>query len=163
MTPLDAAWWVVCVVLVVSGAAKLFEPGATDSTLAGLGLRAPRGSGRLLGAVEVVLGAAGLLATPGAVAQVVAVLVALLYLCFAVVVFAARRGGLVDCGCLGVRSRAPSLGHVVLDVAFGAVAAAAALAGPSDRWGGLASLPTAAAVAVAVAVAALAGLVVARI
>lgn len=161
MTVLDAAYWVACVVLVVSGAAKLFDPTATESTLRQLGLPAPRFVGRVLGVVEVLVGAGGLLATPGPVAQATAVFVALLYACFALVVLAAYRRGLDDCGCLGVRSRPPSLGHAVLNGAFVAVAAASAAQGPTDLSSGLGSLAVPAAVAVGLVVAGLAGVVVA--
>ncbi|MGI9576843.1 MAG: MauE/DoxX family redox-associated membrane protein [Microthrixaceae bacterium] len=163
MTLLDAAYWVACVVLVVSGATKLFDPTATESTLRELGLPAPRSVGRVLGAAEILLGAGGLLATPGTIAQATAVFVALIYALFALVVVAAYRRGLQDCGCLGVRSRAPTPGHAVLNVGFAAVAAASAAVGPVDLSGGLGSLSVGAAVAVGALVAVLGGLVVARV
>lgn len=149
-------------VLVVSGASKLFDPAATESTLRQLGLPAPRFAGRALGVLEVLVGAGGLLAVPGPVAQATAVFVALFYACFALVVVAAHRRGMDDCGCLGVRSRAPSPGHALLNGALAAVAAASAVLGPMDLAGGLGTLSVPAGVAVGLLVAGLAGVVVAR-
>ena len=159
---LDVIYWVACVVLVVSGAAKLIDPKATEATIRQFGLPTPRFAGRIVGVAEVLVGAAGLLAVPGAVAQVAAVLVALLYGSFAVVVWAAHKRGLQDCGCLGVQSRAPSPGHAVLNLALALAAGASAVLGPVDLPGGLGDLSLTGSLAVGLSVAVLAGLVVAR-
>ncbi|MCZ7628140.1 MAG: hypothetical protein M5U19_03180 [Microthrixaceae bacterium] len=109
-------------------------------TLSQLGLPAPRHVGRLVGVGEVLLGAAALMASPGAVASLVAVAVAVVYAVFAVVVIAAVRAGLEDCGCVGARSRTPDVGHVVFDLAACGVAVAAAVTTPVDLVGGLSEL-----------------------
>jgi len=155
VTVLDAAWWVVCVVLVASGATKLVDPSSTETVLSRLGVRVPGGTGRALALVELAAGVGGLVLTGGA-GRAVAVLVALAYLGFAGVVLAARRAGLDDCGCIGVRPRRPTLLHAGIDVASAAVAAAAAVVGPTDLAAGLGSvgMPWSALVGLAVAVAA---------
>ncbi len=161
MTLLDAAYWVLCVVLVLSGVAKLAEPSATQATLTGIGLPSPSGSGRLIGAVEIFLGAAGLLATGGEIASIVAVMVAVVYLGFAGIVLAARRAGLDDCGCVGVRSRRPSGAHLLVNLGSAAIAAAAAVLGPVGLTDGLGSLSSVWAVVVGIAVAVVAAAMVA--
>ena len=160
---LDAVYWVAALVLVVAGATKVADPDSTESTLRGIGFGVPKGTGRAVGVLEVVLGVAALLVTGDAVARVVAVLVGLVYLAFAGVVLAAIRGGLDDCGCLGVRSRAPSRGHAVLNAALGAVAIGAAISGPVDVAGGLASVSVPWAVVVGLGVAMAAGVVVSTV
>ncbi len=162
MSVLDAAYWVTCLVLVVSGVAKLADPRATQATMRALELPLPNAGARVLAVVEVLLGAAGLMAV-GPVARAVAALVAATFAAFALVVLAARRRGLDDCGCIGVRPSAPSVGHAVMNLVLGAVGAAAALAGPVDLAGGLGALHSAVAVLVGAGVAAGAGLVVARL
>jgi len=157
MTLLDAAYWVTCVVLVVSGLAKVTDPAATESTLRSLGVRAPSGSGRAVGLVEVGLGAAGL----ATALWPVATLVALLYLGFAAVVAAALREGLADCGCLGVRASRPTRAHVAANVVSAAVAAGASLRGPVALADGLGTLSGPAAVLVGLGVAVAAGMVIA--
>lgn len=160
MTVLDAAWWVVCVVLVASGATKLVDPSSTEDVLVRLGVPVPGGTGRALALVELGVGVGGLVLT-GVAGRAVAVLVALAYLGFAGVVLAARRAGLDDCGCIGVRPRRPSIPHAVADVACAAVAAAAAVAGPTDLAAGLGSVGWPWSVLVGLAVAVAAGLLVA--
>ena len=160
---LDAIYWVACLVLVVSGAAKVIEPTPSESTLRSLGVYVPAHTGRALGALEVLLGAAGLLVGEGGWARLVAVLVGAIYMGFALVVWGALRRGLDDCGCLGVRSREPSAGHAVFDAALGAVAMAAAVLGPVDPAKGLSTLEVPVAVLAGLAVAAAAGTVIARI
>lgn len=160
VTVLDAAYWAVCVVLVASGAAKLGDPSTIEGVLRSLGGDLPTGTGRVLAVVEMALGAAGLLLVgwPG---RAVAVAVAVLYLGFAVVVAAALRAGLEDCGCIGVRPRRPSATHVAVDLASAAVAVAAAVAGPVDLASGLGSLGMPWSVVVGLGVAVAAGLLVA--
>lgn len=157
MTVLDAAYWVACAVLVVSGLAKLAEPSATESTLRSLGMRVPGGVGRILGGAEVVLGAAGLATGSWPVAT----LVSLLYLCFAGIVDAARRAGLQDCGCLGVRRSRPTGAHVAVNLVSAVVAAVVSFLGPVDLADGLGTLTGPVAVGVGAAVAVAAGLVIA--
>lgn len=157
---LDAFYWVLALVLVGSGVSKLSGGAAVGETLTQLGLPSPRRAGVIVGVYEVLVGAAALMAPPGAVASVVAVLVSLTYAVFALVVGAALRAGLEDCGCIGVRPTRPSAFHVGLDVLAAVVAAAAAVATPVDLVGGLAALALPAAVLVGLAVAVGAGAVV---
>lgn len=137
---LDAAYWVCALVLVVSGASKLSGGSSVGETLAALGLPAPPRAGAIVGIFEVLVGGAALLAPHGAVASVVAVLVALTYAVFAVVVHSAMRAGLSDCGCIGVRVTPPSTAHVVFNVVAAAIAATAAVTVPVDLLDGLTSL-----------------------
>jgi hypothetical protein len=157
MTVLDAFYWVSALVLVVSGASKLTGHGSVRDTLSQLGLPAPPRVGVLVGVIEVLVGAAALMAPPGAVASVVAVMVALIYAVFALVVISAMRAGLQDCGCIGVRPMPPSAGHVAFNLAACIVAAASAVTTPVDLVGGLAELPMPWAVLVGLVVALAAG------
>lgn len=161
MTVLDACYWVCALVLVVSGASKLTGGDPVRETLSQLGLPAPRHLGRLVGAGEVLLGAAALMAPPGALASVVAVVVAVLYAVFAGVVVAAMRAGLDDCGCIGVRQTAPGVGHVVFNLVACGVAVASAITTPVDLVGGLSTLSVPLAVLTALGVALCAGALVA--
>jgi hypothetical protein len=142
----DALFWAVCLVLVVAGASKLAAPEQVASTLASLGFARPAAPGRargvlaarVVGAVEVGLGLAALVA--GGV--LLAVGVALAYLAFAVIVVLARRRGLASCGCFGARSAPPSWVHVAVNVGSAAVAVVAATidGGPVPAADGLADL-----------------------
>lgn len=144
---MDALFWVVCLVLVVAGSSKLVAPEQVASTLVALGgpRRAPRSTSsvpgvlaaRVVGALEVVLGVAGL-AVGG---TVVASGVAAVYAAFAVIVVLARRRGLSSCGCFGASSAPPSWVHVAVNAGSGAVALAAAVigGGPVPTADGLAT------------------------
>jgi hypothetical protein len=157
VTVLDLLYWVCALVLVVSGASKFAGRDSVRDTLSRLGFPAPPRAGTLVGIIEVLVGGAALMAPPGAVASVVAVMVALIYALFALVVISAMRAGLEDCGCIGVRSTPPSVGHVVFNLAASLVAAASAVTTPVDLVGGLAEVPMPWAVLVAAAVAVGAG------
>lgn len=106
--------------LVVTGAAKLRAPGGVAAALAGARLPSSRGLARALGAAELGVGAAALVAP-----RALAAPVALLYLAFAAFIVRALTSGLpvASCGCLGERETPPSAVHAVLD----ALAAAAAV------------------------------------
>ena len=82
---------------------------------------------RIGGAIEVVIGAAALIVG----GPVLCALVALSYLAFAGFVVVALRTGapISSCGCFGKVDTPPSVVHVVLDLAFAGVAAAAAFTG----------------------------------
>lgn len=123
---LDALFWVTCLVLVAAGASKVVSPTATGSTLTALGLPGGEASARALGAIELVVGLAGL-AVGG---RATAALVSLGYAAFAVVVVAARRRELPSCGCFGARPTPPSPVHVAVNITCAAVAATAAVASP---------------------------------
>ena len=130
MTILDAAFWVVSLVLLASGVTKLLDPAPLGAALAELGVVRPgdteRGAriGRVLGAVEVVVGGAALVAG----GRWAAVLVSLSYAVFTVIVVASWRRGLTSCGCFGASSSPPGPLHVALNVASTAVAFGAVLA-----------------------------------
>lgn len=133
----DALFWIVCAVLVAAGSSKVMDPAGTAGALGALGLPGGTVAARGLGAVEVVLGLAGL-AVGG---TLVAAGVAIAYAFFAVVVAVARRRELPSCGCFGARSAPPSRVHVVVNVASAAVAAVAAALGPLGVADGLAGVP----------------------
>lgn len=136
MSAVDALFWVVCLVLVVAGVAKLTDPEPVATTLAALGVRRP-GVARALGVVEV-LAAVVAMAVGGRVAAIV---VGVLYAGFAVVVVLARRRGLESCGCFGAQSTPPSRLHVAVNAGSAAVAGAAAwVGGPLPVADGLGEL-----------------------
>jgi Methylamine utilisation protein MauE len=123
---------IAAALLAIGGALKAVRPRDTALALTAVGVRLPRFlSTRLLvrigGAVEVVIGV-GAMATGG---PVFAVLVAASYFAFAGFVVVALRSGkpISSCGCFGKVDTPPSPVHVVLDLAFGAVAVAAAVVG----------------------------------
>lgn len=118
--------------LVVSGAAKVLQPGSVAGALGTLGLRLPRWSGVVLGLGELGLGSAGLLVA----GRVPALLVGLGYGAFAVVVAVMiRRGESSSCGCFGALDSPPSAIHLGFDV----IASASALGLAAD--GGWAGFP----------------------
>jgi hypothetical protein len=133
---LDALFWVTCLVVVVAGVSKLLDPSSTGSTLGALGLPGGDGVARTVGAVEVLLGMAGLVI--GGVWSAVGV--ALSYAAFAVVVVIARRRELPSCGCFGARSAPPSPVHVAVNALSAVIAGAAAVAGPVPAADGLGDL-----------------------
>jgi hypothetical protein len=123
---------IAAALLAVGGAAKAVRPRDTAQALAAVGLRFPRLLParvvvRVGGAVEAAIGVAALLVG----GPVLCALVALSYLAFATFVLVALRTGapISSCGCFGKADTPPSLVHVVLDVAFAAVAAGAAFTG----------------------------------
>jgi len=121
---LGALLGVVAGVLAVGGMAKLRAPDATTPMLAALGLPARTLVARLLGAVEVGIGAATFLLG----GRVLAALTALLFVGFTVSILRLRARGdaSVSCGCFGRSSAPPSTIHVAVDTAAALVAAAAA-------------------------------------
>ena len=131
MSVLAGPFAIACALLAVGGALKAVRPGDTANALAALGVRAPRtfarGAVRAGGAIEAVIGVAALLTG----AAVLVALVALSYLAFAVFVVVALRSGtpLASCGCFGKVDTPPSVVHVVIDLTFAGVAAAAAVMG----------------------------------
>jgi hypothetical protein len=117
-------------VLVVAGAAKVADPSRTAGALAALGWPSSAGLVRVVAAAELLVGA-GTLVVGG---PVLAALVALSYLGFAVFVVAALTSGtpIGSCGCLGRADTPPTPLHVLVDavLAAGALAAAATSADP---------------------------------
>jgi hypothetical protein len=123
---------IATVLLALGGALKAWRPADTAHALTAVGFRFPRLlparlAVRIGGAAEAVVGVAALL-TGGAV---FVALVAVSYFAFAgFVLVALRRGAPISsCGCFGKVDTPPSAVHVVLDVAFAGVAAAAVAVG----------------------------------
>lgn len=112
------AFGIACGVLMVSGAFKVVQPSGVAGAVQTLGMKVPRLIGRLIGSVEIAIGAAGLSA-PG---PVPAIAVGIAYLAFALVVVVLMRRGETSCGCFGQIESPPSGLHVVIDL--GAAAAA---------------------------------------
>ena len=113
------------VLLILSGYAKLVRPQATAQAFYGAGLRTPLSSVRVLGAAEVLAGAAGV----GLASRLAAVSVAVFYAAFAAFVAylltSGRSAG--SCGCAGARDLPPSWLHVTFNVTALAAAVTAAI------------------------------------
>ncbi|MDQ1431646.1 MAG: hypothetical protein QOF40_2248 [Actinomycetota bacterium] len=132
MSVLAGPFAIAAALLVIGGAAKAVRPRDTAQALTAVGIRLPRFlSARLLvrlgGAFEVLVGV-GALVTGGAA---FAALVAVSYFVFTGFVVVALRSGkpISSCGCFGKVDTPPSPVHVVLDLAFAAIAVAAAIVG----------------------------------
>jgi len=111
-----------CVVLAFAGATKIRRPAGTRPAAAALGLPDAAAVVRSLGAVEVALGAAGLV-VGGAVAAVVAAMFGALAI--AAWRLLARSPG-TACGCLGTSDAPVSVIHIVVNMAAAVAAALAA-------------------------------------
>ena len=132
MSVLAGPFAIATVLLAVGGAAKAVRPRDTAQALTAVGIRFPRVVParvvvRVGGAVEAILATAALLVG----GPVLCALVAFSYLAFAGFVLVALHTGapISSCGCFGKVDTPPSLVHVVLDLAFAGVAAAAAFLG----------------------------------
>lgn len=126
MIAVTAATWVFAAVLVVAGVRKLTAPGATAAALHGARLPSDRRLVRLLGAGEIVVGGAAMLA--GGTLWVG--LLGLTYAAFALFAYRQSRAG-QGCGCFG-EADAPATGlHVAVNVA-GALLAGIAAWQPAD-------------------------------
>lgn len=126
---LSPAFATVAALLVLAGAAKVRRPGPAADALATLLARPLAGLGgamRVLGAGEIALGLACLLA-PG---PLLAALMAGVYVVFAGVVLRLRRLS-ASCGCFGEDGPPAGALHVGLNLAAAGVAGAAAVAGPA--------------------------------
>ena len=128
MSVLAGPFAIATVLLAVGGAAKAVRPRDTAQALTAVGIHFPRvlparAVVRVGGAVEALIGTAALLVG----GPVLCALVALSYLAFAGFVVVALRSGspISSCGCFGKVDTPPSIVHVVLDLAFAGVAAAA--------------------------------------
>jgi len=114
------------VLLALSGALKLRDPSVATLALAELGVPAARPLVLTGAGVELVV-AALLLAWPAAGGPAAATL----YLGFAILVgVQLRKGARRSCGCFGSTQAPPSRAHVVVDLAFASVCAAAVATGP---------------------------------
>ncbi len=125
MALLVGVFQVLAAVVVVGGVAKLWSPEAFASTLRSLGLPGSRPLARAVGLLEVAVGAACLWVG----GRTAALVVALTYTVFTLVVVAAQRSGAASCGCFGATEAPPSVVHVAVN-AVSAVAALAAAAVP---------------------------------
>ena len=142
MIALDAVFWAVCLVLVGSGVSKITDPRPFQTALIALGPPVVGGvetrwPARSIGAIEVLLGLAGL-SVGGSLA---AAAVAATYAAFTAVVLLARRRGLDSCGCFGARSGRPSTQHAVINAASTVVALGAAATSADGVADGLAGRP----------------------
>ena len=110
------------VLLVLTGIAKLRRPGDVERALRDFGAPTFRGSGVVLGGVEIVVGLGALLTPAVLWAQ------AVLYLGFALWVIAAlrRQVPIASCGCFGRDDTPPTGAHVFLNL----VGAAASMMAP---------------------------------
>ena len=127
MSALEGPFAAACVLLVVAGAYKLTRPAPTAGALAGVGWPSSLTLVRLLGAGEVVLGAAAVITAHRALAAIVAVA----YASFALFVVSALLADVPvqSCGCFGETTTPPSIIHVLANLAFVAVAGAVAIGG----------------------------------
>ena len=131
MSVLAGPFAIACLLLAGAGALKAWKPGDTANALRAVGIPLSYTASRVLvrafGAAEVVISVVALL-TGNAVASA---LVAMSYLAFAgFVAVALQRGtAIASCGCFGKVDTPPSVVHVVLDLCFAGVAAAAAITG----------------------------------
>lgn len=132
MNVLAGPFAIAAVLLAAGGALKARRPRDTAQALGAVGIRLPaflplRVAVRIGGAVELLIGIGALLLG----GPVFAGLVAASYAAFAgFVIVALRRGAPISsCGCFGKVDTPPSAVHVVLDVAFAAVAVVAAVLG----------------------------------
>jgi hypothetical protein len=118
----------LAVVLAVAGAAKLRNPEPLRRALGALGAPARVGLVRALGAAELGIAALALAAP----AQVSGVVLAALFVCFAVAAhLLGQAGGETGCGCFGEEDgRPPGRVHVALNVVVAVIAAAVAAQTP---------------------------------
>ena len=142
---------VAAVVLVVTGAAKLVEPGYTTVALAAMGLPSSVTAVRAVATGEAALGALALTVRSAAPAA----LVAASYAAFSVFVVVALRRGIpiTSCGYLGRVEMPPTLSHVALTAVVATGCVWAAVVAPEPLLDALGRRPgTAVAFAVAVGI-----------
>lgn len=133
MSPLAFVVHVAALVLAVSGVRKVASPQAVSSALRAAGLPSGAVAGRLIGLVEIGVGA-WVLAWGGAPS---AGAMAAVYAGFIAFIGTNRVRGLhVPCGCFGESDRPPGVAHMAVDViALGAgVAAVAWPVGAATEW-----------------------------
>jgi hypothetical protein len=143
---LAAPFAAVAGLLIVAGALKLLAPSRVAAGGPAPGAALGPAGARLAGALELALGAVALIA-PG---RLVAALVAAAFAAFAA--YSLRlvvTGDAADCGCFGVEEGPVGMGHVALDLACAAVAAAAVVAAPSSMASVVADAPLTGVVATA--------------
>lgn len=138
--------------VIASGYLKVFRPAPAQSAIDAADLpflSGMAGSARLVGAAEIVVGAAAVVADH----PVTDALLAALYASFAVFVDRLRRRSPdTGCGCIGASSQPPGLAHVVVVLAA-AVACMPSVAAHADRVGDGSLVRTVGEVAIAAVVA----------
>jgi uncharacterized membrane protein YphA (DoxX/SURF4 family) len=125
---LAAPFFAASAVLLWSGVAKLRDPSVAVDAIASTGWSdPPRTVARSIGAIEVMIGSAALVAPTPPVASAVAAL----YIVFALFVVRLLTGGVPapTCGCAGGRAVGPSWLHVALNAAAAGVALSVAWIG----------------------------------
>lgn len=134
MPLLSGPFLAVASLLVVAGVIKVYRPRFTAGALRAARLPATDGLVRLLGVVEVGVGAAAI-ATGS---PLWALATGTFYVGFALFVVYALRSGIPisSCGCFGSPDTPPDLGHVVLNSAAAVVALTVAMT-PVGPWVGL--------------------------
>jgi hypothetical protein len=133
-----------CLLLVVSGAAKLRNPRPAAAALRALGVPAATLVVPVAAVVELAAGVAGIAAPR------TALFAGALYVVFACLVGAQlARGSTASCGCLGSADTPPSPLHLVIDAALAATAFAAAFSAPPGIVSLLGAHPAAGAVVAA--------------
>ncbi|MGH8872144.1 MAG: MauE/DoxX family redox-associated membrane protein [Acidimicrobiia bacterium] len=144
MPLLSGPFLAVASLLVVAGVMKVYRPRFTAGALRAARLPATNGVVRLLGVVEVGVGAAAIVTG----SPLWALATGVFYVCFALFVVYALRSGIPisSCGCFGSPDTPPSVGHVVLNAAAAVVALAVAMS-PVGSWVGLPGTDTGTAVA----------------
>ncbi|HEU4320466.1 MAG TPA: MauE/DoxX family redox-associated membrane protein [Acidimicrobiia bacterium] len=137
---------VFSLLLIITGIAKIARPRDVERALAQMGMPRVRGTGLVLGFLEVVVGVSAL------VFQGVLIIQAVLFTGFAIWVLLALRSNvpLASCGCLGREDTPPTSAHVVLNVVGALVSSGAAFGAPLHIGSGLESVALAVTVAVGV-------------
>ena len=133
MSALAGPLHLVALVLVISGAQKVIDPGPPTQAMrdAGVPMLPRRGTwpGRALGVVEAATGLA-VITTPWPGASL---WMGAFYLALAgFVVLLRRRDDTAGCGCFGASSAPPTRLHVIANLVAAAVAVAAPIAGMPD-------------------------------
>lgn len=139
MRALSVLSHVAAATLLVGGVAKLRDPGSVRPLLAVVGERlrlevpslyrrllSPQ-AGRLVGAIEVLIGFACLAGN-----RIAAFVVAVAYALFAQLLMTARAEGVESCGCFGTSTTPPTVGHVLANLAAAIVVFWGALGAPSS-------------------------------
>ena len=112
MTALAGPFYVFALLLIAAGVLKMIDPRATAGALNAAGLPSRFVLVRVLGGLEIVIGAGAFASGSASFAAALAAA----YLTFAVFIVVARMRNLpvASCGCFGKDDTPPSLAHVVL-------------------------------------------------
>jgi len=138
---LSGVFRILACVVVVGGVTKVAFPAGFAAPLRSLGLPSGTLPARLIGSLEVGVGAAALVIA----GRTGALLLAVTYACFTAVVVAARRAGAESCGCFGAVDAPPGWVHITVNAASTVVALAAIAIPPAGLLDALEPLGSAAA------------------